>query len=52
MYITLAAYTAYVINATQWILKLRAARLLEESERAKSAAAEAATSFGSAGVPA
>lgn len=34
MYITLCAYVAYVINATQWILKLRAARLLEESEQA------------------
>jgi 3-vinyl bacteriochlorophyllide hydratase len=48
MYITLAAYTAYVINATQWILKLRAARLLEESERRKAAAPE----FAATGVPA
>lgn len=27
MSVTLAAYAAYVVNATQWILKLRAARL-------------------------
>jgi 3-vinyl bacteriochlorophyllide hydratase len=27
MYIALAAYAAYVINATQFLLKLRAARL-------------------------
>jgi len=39
MYITLCAYGAYVINATQWILKLRAARLLEASERAAAAGA-------------
>jgi 3-vinyl bacteriochlorophyllide hydratase len=39
MYITLCAYTAYVINATQWILKLRAARLLEASEQAAAKAA-------------
>lgn len=38
MYVTLAAYVAYVINATQWILKLRAARLLEAEERAAAAA--------------
>jgi 3-vinyl bacteriochlorophyllide hydratase len=27
MYVALAAYLAYVINATQFVLKLRAARL-------------------------
>lgn len=41
MYITLCAYGAYVINATQWILKLRAARLLEASEQAAAKAAAA-----------
>ncbi len=38
MYIALAAYAAYVINATQFLLKLRAARL----SQAASVAAEAA----------
>ncbi|MCU0618387.1 MAG: 2-vinyl bacteriochlorophyllide hydratase [Gemmatimonadaceae bacterium] len=42
MYVTLAAYVAYVINATQWILKLRAARLLEAEEQAAAAAAAGA----------
>jgi 3-vinyl bacteriochlorophyllide hydratase len=31
MWLALAAYSAYVINATQFILKLRAARLQAES---------------------
>jgi 3-vinyl bacteriochlorophyllide hydratase len=34
MYVALAAYAAYVVNATQFVLKLRAARL----EGARSAA--------------
>ncbi len=33
MYVALAGYAAYVINATQFLLKLRAARLQAESER-------------------
>ncbi len=36
MYLALAAYASYVINATQFILKLRSARL--DSARAQSAA--------------
>jgi 3-vinyl bacteriochlorophyllide hydratase len=38
MLIALAAYAAYVINAVQFVLKLRAARLQEEAERASPAA--------------
>ncbi len=34
MLIALAAYAAYVVNAVQFLLKLRAARLQEEAERA------------------
>jgi 3-vinyl bacteriochlorophyllide hydratase len=33
MYVALAAYTAYVINAAQFLLKLRAARLDEARQR-------------------
>ncbi len=33
MWLALAAYAAYVINATQFLLKLRAARLSAERER-------------------
>jgi len=40
MYIALTAYTAYAINAAQFLLKLRAARL--EGEAAKSSRAPAA----------
>lgn len=51
MYITLCAYGAYVINATQWILKLRAARLLEAAEQAAAKAASAAAApSGTAGA--
>ncbi len=38
MYIALAAYAAYVINAVQFILKLRAARLQEQAMKARAAA--------------
>jgi 3-vinyl bacteriochlorophyllide hydratase len=41
MYIALAAYAAYVINATQFLLKLRAARLSQPSPR-EAAAVEVA----------
>ena len=41
MVLALAAYLAYVINATQFLLKLRAARLQQERE-AKSMAGAAA----------
>jgi 3-vinyl bacteriochlorophyllide hydratase len=34
MLLALAAYASYVINATQFILKLRAARLDEAQRRA------------------
>ena len=33
MYVALAAYTVYVINAAQFLLKLRAARLDEARQR-------------------
>jgi 3-vinyl bacteriochlorophyllide hydratase len=33
MWLALAAYAAYVINATQFVLKLRAARLQSDAER-------------------
>jgi len=43
MWIALAAYSAYVINAAQFLLKLRAARLQEAANAAaKSAAGSAA----------
>lgn len=35
MYLALAAYAAYVVNATQFLLKLRAARLAEEGVAAQ-----------------
>lgn len=37
MYLALAAYTAYVVNATQFVLKLRAARLSKPLEMIGSA---------------
>jgi 3-vinyl bacteriochlorophyllide hydratase len=40
MYLALAAYASYVVNATQFVLKLRAARL-DQARRPASAAAEA-----------
>ena len=40
MLIALAAYAAYVVNAVQFLLKLRAARLQEEAERANAGTAE------------
>jgi 3-vinyl bacteriochlorophyllide hydratase len=33
MWLALAAYAAYVINATQFVLKLRAARLQSDAAR-------------------
>ncbi len=42
MYLALAAYATYVINATQFILKLRAARLDQASRPAPSIATAAA----------
>lgn len=39
MWIALAAYAAYVVNAIQFVLKLRAARLQEQRLRQKEAAA-------------
>ena len=33
MWLALAAYAAYVVNATQFVLKLRAARLQSDAER-------------------
>jgi len=44
MLLALAAYAAYVINATQFLLKLRAARLSQQ--RADAAAAEGERAFG------
>ncbi|WP_026380070.1 2-vinyl bacteriochlorophyllide hydratase [Afifella pfennigii] len=38
MILALAAYLAYVVNAAQFVLKLRAARLQEQANRAKSQA--------------
>jgi 3-vinyl bacteriochlorophyllide hydratase len=38
MWLALAAYAAYVINATQFVLKLRAARLQSDAERQRSSA--------------
>lgn len=42
MLIALAAYAAYVVNAVQFVLKLRAARLQEARETASAAHAHAA----------
>ena len=36
MYLALAAYATYVVNAVQFLLKLRAARLQHQSEQAAS----------------
>jgi hypothetical protein len=33
MWLALAAYATYVVNATQFVLKLRAARLQSDAER-------------------
>ena len=41
MILALAAYAAYVINATQFLLKLRAARLSQAAEQASSQRAQA-----------
>jgi 3-vinyl bacteriochlorophyllide hydratase len=41
-WLALAAYAAYAVNATQFLLKLRAARLQERMERAPARLAEAA----------
>jgi 3-vinyl bacteriochlorophyllide hydratase len=38
MYVALAAYATYVVNAAQFLLKLRAARLQAEAEAAEAAA--------------
>jgi 3-vinyl bacteriochlorophyllide hydratase len=38
MYLALAAYATYVVNAGQFILKLRAARLDQEAKLRESAA--------------
>jgi 3-vinyl bacteriochlorophyllide hydratase len=48
MYIALLAYSAYLLNATQFILKLRAARL--ESARLEKSEAAAAPSTGLSGL--
>ena len=45
--LALAAYAAYVINATQFVLKLRAARLQSDAERQR-ASAPGGTSLGQA----
>ena len=37
MWLALAAYAAYVVNATQFVLKLRAARLQSDAERTRGA---------------
>jgi len=44
MYLALAAYAAYVVNATQFLLKLRAARLAGERAASQQTAAAAAAS--------
>ena len=49
MYLALAAYATYVVNAGQFILKLRAARLDQEAKLREAAAAK---SQGFQGVPA
>jgi len=48
MYIALLAYSAYLLNATQFILKLRAARL--ESARLEKSEAAAARSTSLSGL--
>jgi len=45
MLIALAAYLAYVINATQFVLKLRAARLQEKANRERAERASARMEF-------
>jgi 3-vinyl bacteriochlorophyllide hydratase len=40
MYLALAAYLAYVINATQFLIKLRAARIQSQKEEARYTAQE------------
>jgi 3-vinyl bacteriochlorophyllide hydratase len=42
MWIALAAYAAYVVNAIQFVLKLRAARLQEQAEKRARTTAPAA----------
>jgi 3-vinyl bacteriochlorophyllide hydratase len=42
MMLVLAAYASYAVNATQFLLKLRAARLQEQDERRPAPLAEAA----------
>jgi 3-vinyl bacteriochlorophyllide hydratase len=37
MLLALAGYTAYLVNATQFVMKLRAARLQEAADRANRA---------------
>jgi 3-vinyl bacteriochlorophyllide hydratase len=49
MYLALAAYATYVVNAGQFILKLRAARLDQEAKLREEAAAK---NQGFQGVPA
>jgi 3-vinyl bacteriochlorophyllide hydratase len=45
MYLALAAYATYVINAGQFILKLRAARLDQEARQREAAASRAQPHF-------
>jgi 3-vinyl bacteriochlorophyllide hydratase len=47
MWLALAAYAAYVVNATQFVLKLRAARLQSDAER-RGASGSAPSPLGSA----
>jgi 3-vinyl bacteriochlorophyllide hydratase len=47
MWLALAAYAAYVVNATQFVLKLRAARLQSDAER-RSASGSGVSSLGGA----
>ncbi|MEN9899526.1 MAG: 2-vinyl bacteriochlorophyllide hydratase, partial [Pseudomonadota bacterium] len=49
MYLALAAYATYIVNAGQFILKLRAARLDQEAKMREEAAAKRQ---GFQGVPA
>jgi len=48
MAIALAAYVAYVVNAVQFVLKLRAARLQEARERSSRETAVDAAAYGEA----
>lgn len=48
MSIALAAYVAYVVNAVQFVLKLRAARLQEKSERTGALRDDGALALGEA----